>query len=158
MNNGGFEIYNNIIDKYIKKVTKNMGIKQREEVARELRTHILDSADAIAAEKNVKVDDAIIREVILRMGPASEVADLYPEEKTLLDKTIFALKVVGLYTFIFAVAFGIVWNLLRIYFKNLQFDSTTIIVVVIFYLVFLAIYLILRFKLISKLIKRDEYF
>jgi len=135
-----------------------MGLKQREEVARELKTHILDSADVIAAEKNVEVDDAIIREVILRMGPASEVANLYPEEKTFLDKTLFALKVVGLYTFIFAVAFGIVWNLLRIYFKNLQYDSTTILIMVIFYLVFLAIYLILRFKLISKLFRRNDEF
>ena len=135
-----------------------MGIKQREEVALELRTHILDSAEDLAAERKVEVDDAIIREVILRMGPASEVADLYPEEKTFLDQTIFALKVVGLYTFIFAVATGIVWNLLKIYFKNLQFDSTTIFTIITFYLVFLAIYLILRFKLVSKLFKKDENF
>ena len=135
-----------------------MGIKQREEVALELRTHILDSAEDLAAERKVEVDDAIIREVILRMGPASEVADLYPEEKTFLDQTIFALKVVGLYTFIFAVATGIVWNLLKIYFKNLQFDSTTIFTIITFYLVFLAIYLILRFKLVSKLFKKDEDF
>jgi len=135
-----------------------MGIKQREEVALELRTHILDSAEDLAAERKVEVDDAIIREVILRMGPASDVADLYPEEKTFLDQTIFALKVVGLYTFIFAVATGIVWNLLKIYFKNLQFDSTTIFTIITFYLVFLAIYLILRFKLVSKLFKKDEDF
>ena len=48
----------NLINKYIKKVTKDMGSDQRNEVGKELEVHILDSADALAAEKNVKVDDA----------------------------------------------------------------------------------------------------
>jgi hypothetical protein len=78
-------MYNNLINDYIKKVTKNMGSNQRNEVARELKTHILDSADAFAAERNVEIDENIIREVIGKMGPAEEVAAMYPVETTLVD-------------------------------------------------------------------------
>ncbi len=78
-------MYNNLINDYIKKVTKNMGSNQRKEVARELKTHILDSADALAAERNIDVDENIIREVIGKMGSAEEVAAMYPVETTLVD-------------------------------------------------------------------------
>lgn len=44
----------NPINSYINKVTKNMGSKQQKEVFKELKTHILDSADELAAEKKCK--------------------------------------------------------------------------------------------------------
>jgi hypothetical protein len=78
-------MYDKLIDDYIGAVTKDMGAKQRDEVARELRTHILDSADALAAERKMTVDDAIIRDVIAKMGPAAQVAALYPTKKTFLE-------------------------------------------------------------------------
>ncbi len=93
----------NLINKYIKKVTKDMGSDQRNEVGKELEVHILDSADALAAEKNVKVDDAIIRKVILRMGSAEEVASMYPVEKNFSDKAIDTLKDIGRFTLIFLI-------------------------------------------------------
>jgi len=78
-------MYNKPIDDYIEEVTNDMGAKQRDEVARELQTHILDSADALAAERKATVDETIIREVIAKMGPASQVAALYPSKKTFLE-------------------------------------------------------------------------
>jgi hypothetical protein len=78
-------MYDKLIDDYIGEVTDNMGVRQRDEVARELRTHILDSADAMAAERKTTVDDVIIRQVIAKMGPAAQVAALYPTKKTFLE-------------------------------------------------------------------------
>jgi lysylphosphatidylglycerol synthetase-like protein (DUF2156 family) len=77
-------MYDKIIDDYLDEVTQDMGTKQRDEVARELRTHILDSADALAAERKTKVDEVVIREVIAKMGPAAQMAALYPTKKTFL--------------------------------------------------------------------------
>jgi hypothetical protein len=74
-----------LIDDYINEVTKDMGSRQRDEVARELRTHILDSADALAAERKATVDEVIIREVIGKMGSARQVAAMYPTPKTFLE-------------------------------------------------------------------------
>jgi hypothetical protein len=74
-----------LIDDYINEVTKDMGARQRDDVARELRTHILDSADALAAERKATVDETIIREVIAKMGPARQVAAMYPTPKTFLE-------------------------------------------------------------------------
>jgi hypothetical protein len=78
-------MYDRLIDEYISEVTKDMGAKQRDDVDRELRTHILDSADALAAERKIAVDEVIIREVIAKMGPARQVAALYPTRKTFLE-------------------------------------------------------------------------
>lgn len=78
-------MYEKQIDDYINEVTKDMGSRQREDVDRELRTHILDSADALAAERKTTVDDAIIREVIGKMGPARQVAVMYPTPATFLE-------------------------------------------------------------------------
>jgi hypothetical protein len=74
-----------LIDDYVNEVTKEMGARQREDVGKELRAHILDSADAIAAERKSGVDDSIIREVLAKMGPAEKVAAMYPVKKSLLE-------------------------------------------------------------------------
>jgi hypothetical protein len=146
-------MHSNIIEKYIRKVTKDMGIKQRNEVAKELKTHILDSADSIAAERKVKVDETIIKEVIIRMGSAETLAAMYPKERTLEDKVLHIFKVVAGFTFIFIVISSIIWTLLKIYFKNLQLNSFNIFIIIIFYVVLLAIYMIYKFKIFSKLFK-----
>jgi putative flippase GtrA len=78
-------MYEKLIDDYINEVTKNMGTRQRMDVDRELRTHIMDSADALAAERKTNVDEFIIREVLARMGPARQVAAMYPTPKTFLE-------------------------------------------------------------------------
>jgi len=144
-------MHNGQINRYIKKVTKNMGIKQREEVACELKTHILDSADAIASERNVGVDDSIIRTVILRMGSPEDVADLYPVEKTVIDNMINFLKVVARFTFIFIIISSIIWIVLSIY-ENLQFNIFTLSIFLIVYVIALGVHLIVRYNIFSNLL------
>jgi hypothetical protein len=76
-----------IIDAYIGEVTREMGASQGVEVSKELRAHILDSAEALAAERNVTVSEEIVREVIGRMGPAEKIAAMYPSRETFLKKS-----------------------------------------------------------------------
>lgn len=104
-------MYDDIINDYLGEVTKEMGWKQRVEVARELRTHILDSADALAVEKKVPVDGVIVREVIAQMGPAEKIAAMYPTKKTILkhDMVKALLSLAGI-----AVAFLLVAGILEL--------------------------------------------
>ena len=67
------------VDDYIEEVTRGMGPDQQREVAQELKTHILDSADAIAHERNLEVDEEIIAEAISRMGTPEKLARMYPK-------------------------------------------------------------------------------
>jgi len=60
-------MYDDLIEKYIREVTKDMGVKQRREVAEELKSHILDSADELATQKKVEVNNNIIKEAISKM-------------------------------------------------------------------------------------------
>ena len=76
------------IDNYIEEVTKNMSSDQQKEVADELKTHILDSADAIASARNVEVDEAIINEAVSRMGPPEKLAKMYPKKIWKLEKIV----------------------------------------------------------------------
>ena len=76
------------IDNYIEEVTKNMSSDQQKEVADELKTHILDSADAIASARNVEVDEEIINEAVSRMGPPEKLAKMYPEKIWKLEKIV----------------------------------------------------------------------
>jgi Family of unknown function (DUF5518) len=71
--------YDNLINKYTSEVTKDMDPKKRDEVAEELKTHILDSAEALATERNVEIDENIIIEVISKMGPAKDLSKMYPK-------------------------------------------------------------------------------
>jgi hypothetical protein len=100
-----------LIDEYISEVTKDMSSRQRNEVARELRTHILDSADALAAERKTTVDDFIVREVINRMGPSGKVAALYPTPRTFLEMKGLREAIMGLGGLAFAclLVAGILW-------------------------------------------------
>ena len=71
--------YDNLINKYTNEVTKDMDPKKRDEVSEELKTHILDSAEALAIKRNVKIDENIIKEVISKMGPAKDLSKMYPK-------------------------------------------------------------------------------
>ncbi len=104
-------MYDDLIDDYVNEVTKDMGVVQRKDVSRELRTHILDSADALAAEKKVPVDDLIVREVISKMGPADKIAAMYPSRKTFLEKNdlLKVLPVLGGLIVAFLMVAAILW-------------------------------------------------
>lgn len=147
-------MYEDPLNKYIKEATQKMGVKQRKEVAKELKSHILDSAEELAAQRNVEVDDTIIKEVIFNMGPVDKAAEMYPVEKTIIDKTILAMKVVGLFSFIFIVITATMWQILKVYIKTLELTNSIIIGILITYLILLTIYLIFRFKIPSKLHKK----
>lgn len=105
-------MYEDTINEYIAEVTKDMGSKQKEDVGRELRTHILDSADALASERNVKINEDIIREVIAKMGTPEKIAALYPSKETLLEKSGFGKVLKILFSLI--MAFAIVTVILTI--------------------------------------------
>jgi hypothetical protein len=149
----GVCMYNNLINDYIRKVTKDMGSNQRKEVAKELETHILDSAEALAARKNTEIDETIIREVIGRMGSPEGTASMYPAEKTFSDSIIDTLKSIGIFTVIFILVASIVGIVLRILFSNIEFISFLLVTSIV-YLVLLAIHLIRRFEIVSKLLKK----
>lgn len=103
-----------MIDDYISEVTKDMGAKQRDEVGLELRTHIMDSADALAAERKTTVDETIVSQVIAKMGPARKVAALYPTPQTFLGikdlKGMWdTIKVLGGIVLAFLLVAGVLW-------------------------------------------------
>ena len=68
----------NKVDEFIAAVTRRMPPEEREEVARELETHILDSAEAIAASRKTSVNEDVILEAISRMGSPEKLAKMYP--------------------------------------------------------------------------------
>ncbi|MTK63431.1 MAG: hypothetical protein F8N15_02570 [Methanobacterium sp.] len=145
-------MHNDLINKYVKKVTKNMGSKQREEVTRELNAHILDSADALAEEKNVPVDDNIIREIILRMGTADELAAMYPEEKANSDNIKDGLRYLAKFTLYFIVVASVIGIVLQLVFQNISINVFLLVCGVV-YLVSLVLQVI-RAKLFPRLLDR----
>ncbi|MEL7669917.1 hypothetical protein [Methanobacterium sp.] len=147
----------NLVNEYISKVTKNMGSNQRKEVAKELETHILDSAEAIAAEKNIDIDKAVIREVIDRMGSPEEAAAMYTSEKTFSDKVVDQLKEIWRITVHFIIIVTMVWIVLFIAFwiyfgraDYIEFDMFTLLIMVIIYLVIIAFHMFKKLKIFSQ--------
>lgn len=104
-------MYDALIDEYLAKVTRDMSPRQKREVENELRTHILDSAEALAAERKTAIDEAIVREVIGNMAPASKLGDLYPTPGALLQLKRVRQLVKGLSVFgaMFLLLAGILW-------------------------------------------------
>jgi len=154
---GALCMYNNLIKEYINKVTKNMGSNQRKEVSKELETHILDSAEALAAEKNVDIDESVIHEVIDRMGSPEEVAAMYSPEKTFSDKVVDQLKEIWRITVHFIIIVTIVWIVLFvafwIYFGRtdyIEFNMFTLLIMIIIYLVIIAFHMVKKLKIFSQ--------
>lgn len=145
-------MHNDLIDKYVKRVTKNMGSKQREEVSRELKAHILDSADALSEEKNVPVDDNIIQEIISRMGTAEDLAAMYPEEKANSDNIKDGIKYLAKFTVYFIIMASVIGIVLQIIFENISL-KVFLLVCSIVYLVSLLLQLVTR-KLFPRLLDR----
>lgn len=80
-------MYEKLIDEYVGKVTKDMGTEQGAEVGRELKSHIYDSAEAIAVRRGAEIDESIVREVLSRMMPPEKLAAMYPSKGTFLKKS-----------------------------------------------------------------------
>lgn len=133
-----------------------MGSKQQKEVFKELKTHILDSADELVAEKNVKVDETIITEVITRMGPAEKLAEMYPEEKTFKSKINNTIKDLAKFTLTFVIMASIIWIALWLYFRDVEFNTTGFVVTFIIYIILLISHQISHMEMPSRLLnKRD---
>jgi hypothetical protein len=140
------------IEKYINKVTRDMGTKQREEVALELKAHILDSADALAEEKNVEVDDTIIQETIMKMGPAEDIAAMYPKEKAGTDNIIDGLKSLAKFSIFFVVTASIIGIVLQLIFKDVSLYPFIVVSFVV-YVVVMVLHVV-RHKFIPKLLEK----
>ena len=82
-------MYERLIDEYVGKVTKDMGAEQRDEVGRELKSHIYDSAEAIAAKRGAQVDETIVREVLAKMMAPEKLAAMYPSRETFLKSGVW---------------------------------------------------------------------
>ncbi len=80
-------MYERLIDEYVGKVTKDMSAEQCAEVGRELKSHIYDSAEAIAAKRGMEIDEGIVRDVLSRMMPPEKLAAMYPSKETFLKKS-----------------------------------------------------------------------
>lgn len=145
-------MHNDLFNKYLNKVTKNMGSKQREEVTCELNAHILDSADALAEERNVEVDDTIIREIIMRMGSAEDLAAMYPEERTGSDNIKNALNYMVRFTIYFILVATIIGIVLQLIFGNISLNIFLLVTITV-YLVTLILKL-LRDKFLPKIFER----
>lgn len=104
-------MYEKIIGEYTDAVTENMGPVQRKEVARELRSHILDSADSIAAGRKMAVSEAIVREAIAKMEPAERMAARYPVKVSFHKawELVNLLKVLAGIAVVILVAGVILW-------------------------------------------------
>jgi hypothetical protein len=104
-------MYDTTINEYLEKVTNGMGPAQKREVQKELRAHILDSADALAAERKKPVDEDLVREVIEKMVPPSKLGNLYPAPSALLQMKRLRQVFSGLILFatMFLLVAGILW-------------------------------------------------
>lgn len=104
-------MYDALINEYLAKVTSGMAPTQKREVEKELRAHILDSADALAAERMKPIDEEIVREVIDKMVPPSKLANLYPAPGAQLQLKHLHQVFSGLVIFatMFLLVTGILW-------------------------------------------------
>lgn len=80
-------MFDKLIDEYVEKVTKDMGAEQRAEVGKELKAHIYDSSEALAAKRGTGVDESIVREVLSKMLSPEKLAAMYPSRETFLKKS-----------------------------------------------------------------------
>jgi DUF4097 and DUF4098 domain-containing protein YvlB len=101
-------MFDKLIDNYTDRVTKNMGRKQRDDIKKELKSHILDSAEALAAKQDKPVDEETVREVIAKMGPPEEFALTYPAGKKHFMSDRIVLAGIAILVVIFVVV-GMLW-------------------------------------------------
>jgi hypothetical protein len=89
-------MHERLIDEYVGKVTKDMGAEQRDEVGKELKAHIYDSAEAIAAKRGAQIDETIVREVLAKMMAPEKLAAMYPSRETFLKSSVWkAVQALG---------------------------------------------------------------
>lgn len=103
------------LETYLRQVEKYLPPWKSEDILREIRSHAMDQAEALAAERGVPIDETLKREVIAKFGPAEELAAGYTPPVTLIRPeytmpfALYALVAVAL-LFPFTIFNGIgVW-------------------------------------------------
>lgn len=72
------------LESYLQQVEKYLPPWKSEEILREIRSHALDRAEALAAERGVALDEAILRETLAKFGPPEQLALGYTPPVTLI--------------------------------------------------------------------------
>lgn len=67
----------NALDDYLRQVAMYLPPWNAEEIVREIRSHVLDQAEGLAAERGVEVDESHVREALERLGSARQLAAGY---------------------------------------------------------------------------------
>ncbi|HZM01331.1 MAG TPA: hypothetical protein VFD43_13880, partial [Planctomycetota bacterium] len=73
-----------VLDEYLKQVQKYLPPWNSEEILLEIRSHVLDQAEGLAAGRGVEVDEAILREALACLGPPQRLAAGYVPAVTLI--------------------------------------------------------------------------
>jgi hypothetical protein len=69
---------------YLEQVKRYLPPWKAEEILREIRSHVLDQAESVAAERGVAPDDAVVRDVLATLGPPEKLAAGYLEPVVLI--------------------------------------------------------------------------
>lgn len=72
------------LDDYLSQVEMYLPPWNAQEIVREIRSHVLDQAEGLAAERGVEVDEAILREALDRLGSPKQLAAGYVPAVTLI--------------------------------------------------------------------------
>ena len=72
------------LDDYLKQVEMYLPPWNAQEIVLEIRSHVLDQAEGLAAERGVEVDEAIVREALERLGSPKQLAAGYVPAVTLI--------------------------------------------------------------------------
>ena len=67
----------NVLDAYLKQVEMYLPPWNAAEIVREIRSHVLDQAEGLAAERGLELDEAVVREVLDRLGSPQRLAAGY---------------------------------------------------------------------------------
>ena len=74
----------NVLDDYLKQVAMYLPPWNAEEIVREIRSHVLDQAEGLAAERGVAPDADIVSEVLQHFGTPQQLAAGYVPAVTLI--------------------------------------------------------------------------
>ena len=72
------------LDAYLKQVERYLPPWSAGDILQEIRSHILDQAEAIALERGAVLDESLIQEALERLGPAQRLAAGYVPAVTLI--------------------------------------------------------------------------
>lgn len=72
------------LNSYIEKIRNYLPPWNAEEILKEIRSHILDQAEGLAAERQTAVDESLLQEILAKLGPPKKLASAYIQPVTLI--------------------------------------------------------------------------